>query len=489
MDARQFLVDAENFSRALNYEHYLARAGLKDRLDISPIYDRYLALFEGERFAETKTWDLDPREVHHLLDFIAHGYVESQSRESAERFAAAEAAATVEWEDKDVPYRQVPALIANEGDAVRRHALEAQYLATMATMNPILEDGEKRKQRAARQFGHADYVAMYDDLRGLDLDGLSRTMQTFIVDTEELYFSALDTYLHEMHILREDARRCDLARIFRRPDYDTAFAAGPMLATLHAGLRDLGILLEDQPNIRVDAEARPLKSPRAFCATIRVPDDIRLVVKPAGGEQDYESLFHEAGHAEHYGNVDKSQPFAYRWLGDASVTESYAFLLEYLLHNPRWLRRHLEGAESVGFLRLAGFHRLYMLRRYGTKLIYEQELHRVDEPGDVAPLYDELLTRNLGANYGPESCLTDVDDGFYCAAYLRAWIFEAQHRHYLLTEFDDDWFRNARAGKFLIELWNEGQKHSVVELARYMGFEGLDISAVTHDIRELMGVA
>ena len=136
-------------------------------------------------------------------------------------------------------------------------------------------------------------------MRALDIPGLSKTMQQFIADTDELYFSALDTYLGEMHILRDDARKCDLARIFRAPGYDLEFPRDRLLPTLHATMRDFGILLEDQTNIHLDTDARPLKSPRAFCSPVLVPDDVRLVLKPSGGQQDYETLLHEAGHAEH----------------------------------------------------------------------------------------------------------------------------------------------------------------------------------------------
>ena len=146
-----------------------------------------------------------------------------------------------------------------------------------------------------------------------------------------------------------------------------------------------------------------------------------------------------------------------------------------------------ERPESL--LQLIGFHKLYFLRRYGTKLLYEQELHRADEPSDVAELYDEMLTQALGVGYGPESYLADVDAGFYCAQYLRAWIFEAQHRLYLQREYDDEWFRNPKAGKFLIDLWRDGQRHPVEQLAKFMGCDRLDIEPVANEIRTLMGAS
>jgi hypothetical protein len=364
--------------------------------------------------------------------------------------------------------------------------LERRQLEVQGSLNPILEKREKRLQREARGFGYADYVTAYDGLRALDLQALTEQLRSLIESTNELYFSALDTYLSEMNILRDDARRCDLARIFRAPHLDGSFAAGRMMGTLHATLRGLGMILEDQRNIRIDAEHRPLKSPRAFCSPVSVPDDVRLVIKPSGGVQDYETLLHEAGHAEHYGNVDRSLQFAYRCVGDSSVTESYAFLLEYLMHDGEWLSRHLGIEQPRGFFHLAGFHKLYFLRRYGTKLQYEQELHRADEPSDVAPFYDELFTRNLGAGYGPEPYLSDVDDGFYAAQYLRAWIFEAQHRDYLKREFGQDWFRNPKAGRFVVDLWRDGQKYPVEQLARFMGYDGLDIGPVAQEIQDLM---
>src|SRR2546427_435959 len=228
------MADAEAFSRAVHAEHYLEGAGLKAGLEITPIYSRYVHLFEGERFDEAKTWALEPVEERYLLDFIAGGYLGNQTKAFAEQLAAAEAAATVTWDERSVPYRQVPGMIANEADAVRRHALEQAHLDVLATFNPLREEHEKRVQHEARGFGYPDCVAMYDDLRALHLADLTEKMQAFIAATDELYFSALDTYLSEMRILRDDARKCDLARIFRGPAFDALFPEERMLATLYA---------------------------------------------------------------------------------------------------------------------------------------------------------------------------------------------------------------------------------------------------------------
>ena len=87
----------------------------------------------------------------------------------------------------------------------------------------------------------------------------------------------------------------------------------------------------------VDAEPRPKKTPRAFCAPVRVPEEVYLVLTRIGGREDYETLMHEAGHAEHFSHVDPALPVEHRYLGDNSVTEGFAFLFQHLTEDPAWL--------------------------------------------------------------------------------------------------------------------------------------------------------
>jgi oligoendopeptidase F len=89
-----------------------------------------------------------------------------------------------------------------------------------------------------------------------------------------------------------------------------------MLPALEATLADFGIDLHSQENVHLDIEQRPSKSPRAFCAPIEVPDKVMLVIQPIGGADDWRAFFHEAGHAEHFGNTHAT----WRWRRSASAT-------------------------------------------------------------------------------------------------------------------------------------------------------------------------
>ena len=85
-----------------------------------------------------------------------------------------------------------------------------------------------------------------------------------------------------------------------------------------------------------------------------------------------------------------------------------------------------DNAEATRFLDVLLF------RRYAAKLDYELELWAdFEHAPDYAPKYAERLRAATGFRYRPDGYLADMDDGFYSADYLRAWIRAAQLRAYL----------------------------------------------------------
>jgi hypothetical protein len=89
--------------------------------------------------------------------------------------------------------------------------------------------------------------------------------------------------------------------------------------------------------------------------------------------------------------------------------------------------------------------------------------------------YRDLLGEVLHVIIAPERYLEDVDDAFYVAGYLRAWIFERQLANFLLEEFGEGWYESREAGSFLRSLWSIGMRDPADELARTrIGARGLD---------------
>jgi hypothetical protein len=273
---------------------------------------------------------------------------------------------------------------------------------------------------------------------------------------------------------RDEVEMGDYYFLLRAPAFDAMFPADQMVSTLQQTLSGLGMSLDSQPNLRLDIEPRPLKSPRAFCAPIRIPEEVMLVIKPQGGQRDYSALLHEAGHAEHFASVDPSVPFAFRYLGEKAVSETYAFLFQHLMHDGSWLDGVL-GHPGVEYRRFALFAKLFLIRRYAAKLVYELEyLHFAGPSSEAQQAYTRLLGNALKIGIFPGRFLDDVDDGFYAADYLRAWIFEMQLSSHLKREFGAAWWNSPSAGEFLQSLWEIGSRDSVDDLALQIGYTELD---------------
>jgi hypothetical protein len=458
--------DAERFLEEIGREYYLHLAGQKADLAIEPIYESFEALFQQEAVdrvgqARRAARGEDEARLRYLHQFALDGYLGSITRQLQTRVAELEATLEVEVGGETIPYRMAPVIQANEEDADRRAEIEgARNTVLVERLNPLHLEELESAHAACIELGWPSYLDAYSDVRALDLRGLSLQLERFAESTEAGYARTVDPELERTvgHPLA-DLRRSDLSRFFRAAHLDELFPSDQMVPALRQTLSGLGIDLDAQSNVTLDTESRETKSPRAFCSTPRVPEEVYLVMPPIGGREDYAALFHEAGHAEHYGCTDAALAFEFRHLGDNSVTESFAFLLEGLTASPAWLAEILgvDGAEAA--IEHARAARLIMLRRYSAKIAYEVELHAPDADLRAMPeRYSTLLGDRIGVPWPRETWLSDIDPSFYVACYLRAWALEVDWREAMVERFGDAWFEEADAGAWLRSLWAQGQR-------------------------------
>jgi hypothetical protein len=480
-----YRAEADRFIAELDEEYYLHYAGLKDRLELEAIYERHADLTELERAQSLGAAVNGDRGVRELWHFACEGYVGKLTRGHAERLAALEAELEVTVDGETIPFRMLRPTIANEPDRSKRERLDhAMWETTEEHLNPLYLEAVEVTRSAVPALGGSTYRDLYERF-GFALEDLAAQCRAFLDSTEELYERTMDRALRTvLGFGLDEAKRYDINRMIRSPQWDEGFPGELMVPALRATLADLGIDLDGQTNVHLDIEQRPQKTPRAFCAPIEVPDKVMLVIQPIGGADDWRAFFHEAGHTEHYANTSRDLRMEEKRLGDSAVTEGWAMLLQHLTDEPAWLTRRLDFPRPDEYAAEGMLWLLFFVRRYSAKLLYELEFHGNGGIEAMPKRYVELLGNALKIEPSSANYLADIDEGFYVYSYLRSWAFEAQLRDHLRSRFGTEWFASREAGSLLQELWAEGQRPTADEILDEVTGAKLEMEAVADRVRE-----
>jgi hypothetical protein len=432
---------------------------------------------------------IQQKRLRYFYRYLVTEYIAKQVASLSDRISNTEAAAVVRVGGKEIPYRRLNVLIANEPSQQRRAALYRAADPVLDSLNTINEEILQTTHRIARELGYQGYNVMEDELKHYSLEEESRLAGEVLVSTDSVYRALLAEMLKSSLRLDTSAfYRYDVPPLFRGRQFDRYLPSSSMLDQLTSTYRGLGIDITAEKNLQIDTVGRPGKNPRAVCFVIEIPNDVRLSITPAGGFDDYCALFHEMGHGQHAVNTQE-HAFEFKYLGEPTVTESYAFLSEFILANQAWLRSHKSIPTPVvkELLRFEAFRRLYYVRRYSAKLLYELQINGgADHPGQV---YSRMLSEALGYRQDPSDAkrfLADVDPNYYTASYLRAWFLEAEINQRLTHQFGFNWFEYPQAGAFLRTLWARGDRLEGEELARSLGFGGIAPDAWRAEINAMI---
>ncbi len=489
------------FTEEISREGYLAYSGLKATADLQSIYAKYRDVLNEdsleltlESFRTAKTGTDQHRSARALLEWQVEGQASRQLAALDEREIEWEGSAVVRTRhDEEISYQAAPIEIANSRERERRLAIDDARAALAAKEHsPLRLERLQREKEIIEQVGVAPgYNATFEATSGISLDSLASECEAFLRDTEPMWSDVLPGVLKKsLGLTVDEATRADAIALLRASQFDGAFPGSSMEASIRRQMDEMGIDATAEGRIIFDVGERPGKRSRAFCSPVRVPDEVYLVLRPHGGQSDYTTFLHELGHALHFAYASRDYPFEYRWLGDNSVTEAYAMLMDHRMQDRGWLLRYtgLDSAHVEEFLRAAGFEELHFLRRYCAKFLYEVQVYSGTlEWRQMPDLYAETLTRATSFKYRPVDAFIDLDPHFYSARYLRAWQLQSVVDESLVNRFDIDWFRNPSAGPWLVrELLAEGQRETADEIALRAG-STLSFSPLIGKIERLLG--
>ena len=469
------------------------RVGEKEVSEQAEIVRRYADLFSREQLDALQdaqgSADGDEREQLYRLRKTCEGGLVAQSlAEREDELENRLLAERVTFKGEEMPLRNAQAQLAVLPSYDDREELGRIQSDASARFNDDRLELLRAGEELAREYsGIADAVERNEEEKGISLGELSRALKAAsdaatgsFGPLRERWFAKL---LGEHPEIPSSFHVAYMRRLSPlESTYTKDRATDVCLQTLSA----LGFDLQAQPNIKLDLDDRPQKSPRACVIASDPPKVVHLITRAQGGLHDYQAFLHEAGHALHYGGCDPSLPYTFRRISrDHALTEIYSYIVEAISREPAWHAEYFglgdaqaqENAEATVFLEAI------LYRRYEAKLRFELDFWtRFADDGGTDTNYEEYLTAATGVRYRRDAYLSDMDAGFYSADYLRAWVRSAQLQRHLASQVGEDWWRNPATGDLLRELFREGTKPTSEEIAARIGFDPLDTKPLVEEL-------
>lgn len=472
----------EKFEQTLNRELYRYYSGQKTQLEIQTVYSDYSDLFSAESIHEVTSEYKNTsdslasrrKSCRKIAEFLIDQHLDLRTAPLTQEIARFESEQTIRWEGREILLSQVPAHLKEESNALKRRRLY-ECCARAQQESELKQKKVAQLRSAAVGLGFKNYGEAREWISGTDYRKLLNSLDVALRKLEDRYTEQFRVSLENtLGIPFQEAGCWDVTHWLKKNDECRIFSERSLFSVVKATIEELGIPPENPDAIVHDIDRTKGKDSRPFCIPIRIPQEIKVVLLPKSGFRQYAALLHESGHAGHFAWTSASLPVEHRIWGDRALSESYGFLLEYLIRDSQWLARMFSFTNCGNFLQFQSLFRRYLIRRYAAGVRFALQLHESQSPDNMSEIYAETMRSYTGLQYQPESWLDDLPDGFESADYVRGWILECMLRQYLCSKYGKDWFRNRSAGGFLKEVWETGLLYRADELCREIGFRELD---------------
>jgi hypothetical protein len=470
------------------------RVGEKEVSEQAAIVARYADLFSRDQLRalrdEEARADEDKREwLYRLRKTCESGLIAAELAEKDDELENEILAARVDFKGEKLPLRSALANLAIISDYAERDELGELYRRRSADFNEQrLELLRAYEELEADLTDEPDPVTRSEEEKQISLRELESVLAAASNEIEGRYIALRERWFEQLlgPDREEQPSSAHMGYVRRLSPLDSTYTKERATEVCLATLSALGFDLAADRNIRLDLDDRPQKSPRACVIASDPPHVVHLITRAQGGLHDYQAFLHEAGHALHYAGVDPNLPYTFRRLSrDHALTEIYSYVCEAITREPAWHAEYfgLSDEDARTNAEATIFLEALLFRRYTAKLQFELDFWSgFDDAGLTSDDYSQRLTAATGIRYANDGHLSDMDPGFYSADYLRAWIRHAQLRAYFIDEVGDDWWRSARTGELLRNLFAEGTRPSSEQIAGRLGFEPYDTAPLVAEL-------
>ncbi|MBL8151536.1 MAG: hypothetical protein JNN15_16545, partial [Blastocatellia bacterium] len=379
---------------------------------------------------------------------------------------------------------ELKAELASERDLEKRRRLYDEYLRQVAYTNDLREEKLERIKELSQKLGFQSYLDLYEKLNNINTKALQEQVQQFLEATEKVYTVNLQQRVRsELKLSTEELERADIDYFLNIRDFDHLFPGEGLASAYRETLENLGIKLFKQKNLFFEVVSS--KKTKNFFSPIRIPEEIRIGLKSVGGLLNYEESFYMLGKAEHHAFISSNLRPEFKYTGDQGLVKFSGFLFSSLVTDPNWLEYMTNSQGSNQLQLLSTLRKLAILRHQAAKFCYEIALYGASSFSSLAMTYAELMSETTKFRHQKDDYLFD-QSGLDSNNYIRAVLFEAALRDYLMTRYGHRWWKNIKAGNFLKEIWNTGYFYDLEELSKQIGLGSLSIDPLESQVLSIL---
>ena len=360
-----------------------------------------------------------------------------------------------------VPFTEVITWSQNASDNQTRTTMAKEIHSLCAFLAPFSYVSWKALLNVLKQdLGYPGYIAFCEEKRGISLTESGSYAKDFLSETRETYRGLVEPWLNIVTGLSlKEASRFDAIYLLGFRYMDHLFPQGLTIEKIMEFFHKWGMNLIENPALHIHSEG--ISGRQSYCIPVDIPKEVHVIVGPLQGWLDMESLFHELGHALSFIYTNpKLPPEEKDFFQSEALSEAFAFLFQKMCMSKEFLEGIL-GLSSGDAQTVSHAHALKMLtltRRYGAKLVIEVENFRLGRLKEGQSLYSEVMARETGFYYDPETYLFDLMPDFYSLDYFQAFIGARSLREYLKEGVGDDWILNSETGDILRDWWHNGNQ-------------------------------
>jgi hypothetical protein len=420
----------------------------------------------------------DPSEVRRLTrlrSFLADEAMAEADDALSEEIADIIGGATFSVDTRDVPYRDLDAVLAAEPDAGQRGKIWTASLSVVERLNPLISKRIELREKTVRGLGYSDLLSFSAALREIPLDTVSVLADDFLSSTNDLHQASLRA-LASRALGTAEMTRADFPRLFQTNSIDSSFPAGNSAVFFRSLAGGLGM---DLSGLALDLEQRKGKIDAPLCVPLRLPGDVRCSLPPRAGINALAALLRQGAQGMRMSSF-AAKEFEFRWLGGTAVGLAYGELFERLTEDPAFLAQAgVPNSAAATFVGTRAALRLHSAREAAGRFLVEKS-----RLGGLAPDPESAYLDTMGRAYGisqpksdGERHLVDTADLLASSDEFRAALLAAQLEAHLVQRFGGTWWTKPEAGALLRSLWKDGTEKTPDEVVIAIGGRALRMDA------------